>query len=181
MPIEVGTIQTTIQRRHKSFHIERDFSNESLRILIEYADGFYKDGKWYTLETGTKVIEGEPVFVLMRLTNTDLNVDDCRIGPMLETGIYAVISGQIKTDFTLTIIPKDQQGNLVYATVSLQRYEGPNLVEYARQEGETIVISDVARLNMTLKVSAPGYKEFVKTYPALFGEILEEVVLEPIE
>lgn len=61
----------------------------------------------------------------------------------------------------------------------MQRQEGENLVEYNIQEGEVIVIEDIARLGMTLKVRAPGYKEFSKFYEVLLGEIVEEVVLEP--
>ena len=61
----------------------------------------------------------------------------------------------------------------------MQRKEGENIVEYNIQEGEIIVIEDIARINMTLKVYAPGYKEFSKYYPALIGEIVESVVLEP--
>lgn len=179
MPLEIGEVQTKIERRHKSFHIERDFATESLRVIIEYADGFYKEGKWYTLETGNVVIEGEPVFVLMQLTKEDLGVDTCTIGKMLEAGIYGVLGGQIKTNFKLTLIIKDQQGNPVFARCSMQRQEGENLVEYNIQEGEVIVIEDIARLGMTLKVRAPGYKEFSKFYEVLLGEIVEEVVLEP--
>lgn len=83
MLLEIGEVQTKLERRHKSFHIERDFATGSLRVIIEYADGFYKDGKWYTLETGNVVIEGEPVFVLMQFTNENLGVDTCTIGKML--------------------------------------------------------------------------------------------------
>ncbi|ABJ91534.1 hypothetical protein YS40_140 [Thermus phage phiYS40] len=179
MALEVGEVQTKIERRHKSLHIERDFATESLRVTIEYADGFYKDGKWYTLETGSITIEGEPVFILMQLTNKNLGVDECTIGKMLEAGIYGVIGGQIKTTFKLTLIIKDQQGNPVFARCSMQRQEGENLVEYNVQEGEVIVIEDKARVNMTLKVFAPGYKEFSKYYTYLVGELVEEVVLEP--
>lgn len=175
MGVPVGTIQTTLERRYSEVRISKDLQTGEPVVVIEYVDGFRQDGVWRTVSNDRLEVRGEAVFVLMGITPEALGLQTNALGYLLDTVVYAVLTGKVKTRATLQVTVKNGKGQAVPARVMVERGN----VTYGAQEGPEVVMELPALLNATLKVVAPGYKPFVKTYQVLAGDIAETVVLEP--
>lgn len=177
MGVPVGTIQTTLERRYHEVRISKDLQTGESFVVVEYVDGFYQDGVWRTVSNDRLEVRGEAVLVLMGLTPEALGLQTNALGYLLDTAVYAVLTGKVKTRTTLQVTVQNSEGLAVPARVTVERGN----VTYGAQEGPEVVMELPAPLNATLKVVAQGYKPFSKTYEVLTGDITETVVLEPEE
>ncbi|BDX35470.1 hypothetical protein MN1_030 [Thermus phage MN1] len=177
MGVAIGTIQTALERRYSKLTVVKDLQTGAPTVSVEYVDGFWQDGRWRTVNVGSLEVSGEAVYVLMGLTPEQLGLETNALGYTLDTAIYGLLTGQIKTRATLQVTVRNPDGLAVPARVTVER----DNVTYGAQEGPEVVLDLPALLNATLKVVAPGYLPFEKQYQALVGDIVEEVVLTPEE
>lgn len=176
MGLNVGQIQTTLERRYSEVRIVRNLHNNTVQLYIVYVDGFYTpDGSWRTVDSGTMVIEGDAVHALMGLTPSKLGLRTSAIGTVLNEAVYGVLSGKIPLKATLSVKVVDQDGKPVSATVSVEKSD----VKYGLQHGAEVVFDLPVLVGVRVVAVADGYQPASKDFPVLQGETSLTLTLTP--
>lgn len=177
MGITVASTTITLENRYQGLSISKNMDTGEVTVSIVVAEGFYDaNGKWNTINTRTEVITGDAVLYLLGITPSALGLTTDAVGDTINTLIYAVLSGQIRLDASVTVNLTDANGTPLTGQAVIKKGD----VVYAIGQVPGVLTVPLL-LNATLEVTADGFQPFTKTYSLLQGDVVEDVTLTPAQ